>query len=32
MSNKKQMVVAALVGALFGAVLGIVAFNNGWLG
>jgi len=31
-SNKKQIVIATLFGALVGAILGFVAFSNNWLG
>ena len=31
-SSKRQIVISALVGAFVGAILGIMAYNNGWLG
>ena len=31
-SNKRTIVLAALIGAVVGAILGMLAFNNNWLG
>lgn len=31
-NNKRTIIISALIGAVVGVILGMVAFNNNWLG